>query len=566
MMMSKSAYMWLGFCLVLASACAVAQTTVTSSGTTATTGNVPYVSAATSTSTTVSPSPITVSGSSVGIGTTPRQEFSVGPYLDIYSGGVNSPSVPSIRASAGNNLILNAYGSGTLYLNSDGGTGGVIVENGSNANVFQVSSGGNTYLWGAAATSTANNPSPAILLHGYYWNGTASTSDSWNIHNAIGSISTGTTPTSTLMLTHTGSSGAASVKLANATLTFADGTTQQTAYTGNVGTVTSIAAGAGLSGGTITGSGTISLPNVGTSGTYGTATTIPVLTTDAYGRVTGVTNTPITGLSSSWSSLTNPTTNLALSTGSFTTAFNAGSSTGANNLFAFSDTASNTGTGNLVNISTAANSTLNPFAVYSAAGSNPSIQVLAGGNVGIGTTTPGSTLEVNGNITITPSATSGAHITFADGSTQSTAYTGVNCGGDYAESVDVTGDRKTYEPGDVLVIGAESGSDVLKSAEPYSTLVAGIYSTKPGTVGRRQATDAKISTTEVPMAMVGIVPTKVSAENGSIKRGDLLVTSSTLGYAMKGTDRSRMLGAVVGKALGNLDSGIGVIEVLVTLQ
>jgi hypothetical protein len=453
-----------------------------------------------------------------------------------------------------------------LYLNSDGGTGGVIVENGSNANVFQVSSGGNTYLWGAAATSTANNPSPAILLHGYYWNGTASTSDSWNIHNAIGSISTGTTPTSTLMLTHTGSSGAASVKLANATLTFADGTTQQTAYTGNVGTVTSIAAGAGLSGGTITGSGTISLPNVGTSGTYGTATTIPVLTTDAYGRVTGVTNTPITGLSSSWSSLTNPTTNLALSTGSFTTAFNAGSSTGANNLFAFSDTASNTGTGNLVNISTAANSTLNPFAVYSAAGSNPSIQVLAGGNVGIGTTTPGSTLEVNGNITITPSATSGAHITFADGSTQSTAYTGVNCGGDYAESVDVTGDRKTYEPGDVLVIGAESGSDVLKSAEPYSTLVAGIYSTKPGTVGRRQATDAKISTTEVPMAMVGIVPTKVSAENGSIKRGDLLVTSSTLGYAMKGTDRSRMLGAVVGKALGNLDSGIGVIEVLVTLQ
>jgi hypothetical protein len=35
---------------------------------------------------------------------------------------------------------------------------------------------------------------------------------------------------------------------------------------------------------------------------------------------------------------------------------------------------------------------------------------------------------------------------------------------------------------------------------------------------------------------------------------------------MKGTDRSQMLGAVVGKALGSLDSGTGVIEVLVTLQ
>jgi hypothetical protein len=35
---------------------------------------------------------------------------------------------------------------------------------------------------------------------------------------------------------------------------------------------------------------------------------------------------------------------------------------------------------------------------------------------------------------------------------------------------------------------------------------------------------------------------------------------------MKGTDRSRMLGAVIGKAMGTLDSDKGVIEVLVTLQ
>jgi hypothetical protein len=35
---------------------------------------------------------------------------------------------------------------------------------------------------------------------------------------------------------------------------------------------------------------------------------------------------------------------------------------------------------------------------------------------------------------------------------------------------------------------------------------------------------------------------------------------------MKGTDRSRMLGAVVGKALEPLSEGKGVIEVLVTLQ
>ncbi len=68
------------------------------------------------------------------------------------------------------------------------------------------------------------------------------------------------------------------------------------------------------------------------------------------------------------------------------------------------------------------------------------------------------------------------------------------------------------------------------------------------------------------MAMVGIVPTKVTTENGPIHRGDLLVSSSLPGYAMKGTDRSRLIGAVLGKAMGSLDSGSGVIEVLVTLQ
>ena len=72
--------------------------------------------------------------------------------------------------------------------------------------------------------------------------------------------------------------------------------------------------------------------------------------------------------------------------------------------------------------------------------------------------------------------------------------------------------------------------------------------------------------TEVPLAVVGIVPCKVTAENGAIRVGDLLVTSSTAGHAMKGTDRSKMLGAVVGKALEPLEKGKGVVQVLVTLQ
>jgi hypothetical protein len=186
------------------------------------------------------------------------------------------------------------------------------------------------------------------------------------------------------------------------------------------------------------------------------------------------------------------------------------------------------------------------------------------GNVGIGTTAPGQKLEVSGSIKL--SSGSGGAITFQDGTTQTTAYTGTTCGADYAESVGVSGDRTKYEPGDLLVIDPDNPGKFLKANQAYSTMVAGIYSTKPGFVGRKQPASDPDSASEIPMAMVGRVPTKVSAENGPIKVGDLLVTSSTMGYAMKGTDRSQMLGAVIGKALGSLDSGTGVIEVLVTLQ
>jgi hypothetical protein len=184
------------------------------------------------------------------------------------------------------------------------------------------------------------------------------------------------------------------------------------------------------------------------------------------------------------------------------------------------------------------------------------------GNVGIGTSAPGAKLEINGNVKLTSG--SGASLTFADGSVQSTAYTGVTCGGDYAESVEVENNRSNYTPGDLLVLDSANPGKVLKSAEPYSTAIAGIYSTKPGTVGRRLTTPK--NSEELPMALIGVVPAKVSAENGAIKVGDLLVSSSIPGYAMRGTDKTRMFGAVVGKAMGTLESGTGSIEVLVTLQ
>jgi hypothetical protein len=58
---------------------------------------------------------------------------------------------------------------------------------------------------------------------------------------------------------------------------------------------------------------------------------------------------------------------------------------------------------------------------------------------------------------------------------------------------------------------------------------------------------------------------KVDAATGPIRVGDLLTTSATYGCAMKAVDPLRAFGALIGKALGNHDSGIGLIPILVTI-
>jgi len=61
-----------------------------------------------------------------------------------------------------------------------------------------------------------------------------------------------------------------------------------------VGTVTSVATGSGLSGGPITTTGTISIAATGvTSGTYGSASTVPVITVNSQGQLTVASNTNI---------------------------------------------------------------------------------------------------------------------------------------------------------------------------------------------------------------------------------------------------------------------------------
>ena len=132
----------------------------------------------------------------------------------------------------------------------------------------------------------------------------------------------------------------------------------------------------------------------------------------------------------------------------------------------------------------------------------------------------------------------------------------VTGGADFAELLPGT---PGLEPGDVLVI--DTDGQLVRSSSPYASNVVGVYSTKPGVLGGSSAEDDE---GKVPLAVLGVVPVKVSAENGPIVAGDLLTTSSTPGHAMKAIDAQ--LGTVLGKALGGLQSGSGVIDMLVTLQ
>jgi hypothetical protein len=117
------------------------------------------------------------------------------------------------------------------------------------------------------------------------------------------------------------------------------------------------------------------------------------------------------------------------------------------------------------------------------------------------------------------------------------------------------------EPGDVLVVGADGL--LARSCSPYQISVLGVYSTEPGLVGG--AVDGVAPEGTVPLAVVGVVPAKISAENGAVRPGDLLVSSATPGHAMRAGDDPPQ-GTVLGKALERWDEGTGVIRILVTLQ
>jgi len=183
-------------------------------------------------------------------------------------------------------------------------------------------------------------------------------------------------------------------------------------------------------------------------------------------------------------------------------------------------------------------------ASYSGANVAPDNGMIVEGSVGIGTTSLGGRkLKVDGG----------------DVEFTGTLYVSDIYGADIAETYLMEGKAS---PGDVMVVDVNNDERLVKSKRPYSLLVAGVVSSKPAIVIGRDKRGGRGS--YKPLALKGIVLCKVTSEGGEIRRGDILVTSSKPGYAMKADLRKITVPTqVVGIALGELKDNEGKIYVFV---
>jgi hypothetical protein len=108
------------------------------------------------------------------------------------------------------------------------------------------------------------------------------------------------------------------------------------------------------------------------------------------------------------------------------------------------------------------------------------------------------------------------------------------------------------EAGDLLAIDPLQPDKVRRAAGASDPFVMGIAAeaSAPGATGD-----------EVPVVDSSYALVKVDASFGAVRAGDLLVASPTPGHAM--TAKAAATGTVIGKALGALDVGTGLVRVLV---
>ncbi len=140
-------------------------------------------------------------------------------------------------------------------------------------------------------------------------------------------------------------------------------------------------------------------------------------------------------------------------------------------------------------------------------------------------------------------------------------------GADLSEKFDIADDEKAIEPGLVVSIDPEHEGRLMVSRAPYDRRVAGIISGAGGVkTGMLMGQKGSAADGAQPVALTGRVYCRATAANGAISAGDLLTTSWVPGHAMRADDPTRAQGAILGKAMGSLVQGEGLVLVLVGLQ
>lgn len=135
--------------------------------------------------------------------------------------------------------------------------------------------------------------------------------------------------------------------------------------------------------------------------------------------------------------------------------------------------------------------------------------------------------------------------------------------GDCAEDFDIS-EGVLAKPGSVMRVDADGR--LVEAASAYDPsvvgVVAGAGTYQPAIVLHRQPTEAPRAT----IAVLGKTFCWCDASYGPIVAGDWLTSSATPSYAMKVSDPARSPGAVIGKALGSLSVGTGLVPILVCLR
>jgi opacity protein-like surface antigen len=194
---------------------------------------------------------------------------------------------------------------------------------------------------------------------------------------------------------------------------------------------------------------------------------------------------------------------------------------------------------------------------------------ITGSNLGINTKTPTAILDVDGTTRLRGAVTT--DVTLNVGTDVSCAVLEIRGqGNDLAETFEISGGGSAGEAevqsGMVVSIDPAHAGKLVLCQESYDRKVAGIVSGAGDRHPGIQLGDSPNAKGEHSVALSGRVWCWVDATTSPVVPGDSLTTSSTPGHAMKASDFGRAQGAIIGKAMTGLDTGKGLVLVLVNLH